>query len=89
LGCYTELKQNDQDDKRKTELLISLVIGSINQIEKILIKAPENLLDKVKNKIQLFDGDQTRFIYDSESELKKLEYRGFQVQVKLNCYYIS
>lgn len=76
LGCYTELKQNDQDDKRKTELLISLVIGSINQIEKILIKAPENLLDKVKNKIQLFDGDQTRFIYDSESELKKIRIQG-------------
>ncbi|WP_313035051.1 DEAD/DEAH box helicase [Acinetobacter sp.] len=76
LGCYNELKQEDHDDKRKTELLISLIIGSINQIENILIKAPDNLLDKVKNKIQLFDGDQTRFIYDSESDLKKIRIQG-------------
>ena len=76
LGCYINLKQEDQDDKRKTELLISLIIGSINQIENILIKAPDNLLDKVKNKIQLFDGDQTRFIYDSESDLKKIRIQG-------------
>lgn len=76
LDSYKELKQYNLDDKRKTELLISLIIGSINQIENILIKAPENLLDKVKNKIQLFDGDQTRFIYDSESDLKKIRIQG-------------
>ena len=63
LNEYFELKQNN-DDKRKTELLISLIIGSINQIDNISLKASDNLLDKVKNKIQLFDGDQTRFIYD-------------------------
>ncbi|WP_228277773.1 hypothetical protein [Acinetobacter haemolyticus] len=62
LDEYSELKQNG-DDKRKTELLISLIIGSINQIDSISIKASDNLLDKVKNKIQLFDGDQTRFIW--------------------------
>lgn len=76
LSEYSDLKQENPDDKRKTELLISLIIGSINQIENISIKAPENLLDKVKNKIQLFDGDQTRFIYDSESELKKIKIQG-------------
>ena len=75
LDGYSELKQNG-DDKRKTELLISLIIGSINQIDSISIKASDNLLDKVKNKIQLFDGDQTRFIYDSESDLKVIRIQG-------------
>ncbi|WP_284115353.1 DEAD/DEAH box helicase [Acinetobacter pittii] len=75
LNDYFELKQNN-DDKRKTELLISLIIGSINQIDNISLKASDNLLDKVKNKIQLFDGDQTRFIYDSESDLKMIRIQG-------------
>lgn len=75
LDEYFELKQNG-DDKRKTELLISLIIGSINQIDNIAIKPSDNLLDKVKNKIQLFDGDQTRFIYDSESDLKMIRIQG-------------
>lgn len=49
--------------KRKSELLISLLIGSINDIEKVGADIPETLLDKVKKNIILFDGDQTRFIY--------------------------
>lgn len=51
------------DLKRKNELLISLLIGSINNIETIGVNTPESLLEKVKNNIILFDGDQTRFIY--------------------------
>ncbi|HFX6294806.1 TPA: hypothetical protein ACIFCT_003479, partial [Acinetobacter baumannii] len=42
LNEYFELKQNN-DDKRKTELLISLIIGSINQIDNISLKASDNL----------------------------------------------
>jgi superfamily I DNA and RNA helicase len=49
--------------QRKSELLISLLIGSINDIEKIGVEVPETLLDRVKKNIMLFDGDQTRFIY--------------------------
>ncbi|WP_319591704.1 ATP-binding domain-containing protein [uncultured Draconibacterium sp.] len=49
--------------QRTNELLISLLIGSINDIEKIGAEIPETLLDKVKKNIILFDGDQTRFIY--------------------------
>ncbi|PLK45015.1 DEAD/DEAH box helicase [Emticicia sp. TH156] len=49
--------------QRKAELLISLLIGSINDIEKIGAEEPQNLLDKVKKNILLFDGEQTRFIY--------------------------
>ncbi|OQW67142.1 MAG: hypothetical protein BVN35_20680 [Proteobacteria bacterium ST_bin11] len=49
--------------KRKSELLISLLTGSINDIDKIGAEIPETLLEKVKKNIILFDGDQTRFIY--------------------------
>ena len=49
--------------KKRVELLISLLTGSINDIEKVKAEVPQNILDKIKQKIVLFDGDQTRFIY--------------------------
>ncbi len=52
-----------KDSKRKCELLISLLIGSINDIDKVGVKTPDTLLEKVKKNIILFDGEQTRFIY--------------------------
>ncbi len=48
---------------REIELLISLIIGSINDIEKIGNNAPKSLLEKVKQKIVLFDAKQSGFIY--------------------------
>lgn len=51
------------DLQRITELLISLLIGSINDIHKVGAKVPQTLLEKVKKNIILFDGEQTRFIY--------------------------
>ncbi|HJD29242.1 MAG TPA: DEAD/DEAH box helicase family protein, partial [Candidatus Blautia avicola] len=44
--------------------MISLLTGSINDIERTGIDYPETLLEKIKKKIILFDGDQTRFIFD-------------------------
>lgn len=52
-------------DQRKCELLISLLTGSINDIEKVKSETPATTLDKIKKKIVLFDGDQSRFIYNS------------------------
>jgi superfamily I DNA and RNA helicase len=49
--------------KRNIELLISLLTGSINDVEKVKADIPNNILDKIKQKIVIFDGDQTRFIY--------------------------
>lgn len=51
-------------NERIVELLISLLIGSINDINKIGAEVPETLLDKVKKKIVLFDGMQSRFIFE-------------------------
>lgn len=52
-------------DERKVELLISLLIGSINDIDSVGVEVPELLLDKIKKKIILFDGLQSRFIYEN------------------------
>lgn len=53
----------DSREKRRVRLLISLLIGSINDASKTGIEEPQSLLQKIKKKIVLFDGDQTRFIY--------------------------
>jgi len=53
----------DQKNIRRLELIVSLFIGSINDVSNIDLETPTEILDKVKQKIQLFDGDQTNFIY--------------------------
>jgi superfamily I DNA and RNA helicase len=54
---------NSPELERISELLISLLIGSINDINKVGATVPETILEKVKRNIILFDGEQTRFIY--------------------------
>jgi len=56
--------------KKRVELLISLLTGSINDIDKVKADVPENILDKIKQKIVLFDGDQTRFVYQQPQKNK-------------------
>jgi len=64
----------DKNNFRKCELLISLITGSINNIEKVGIEAPDTILEKIKHNIILFDGEQTRFIY------KKLPHKRISIQ---------
>lgn len=64
----------DPSRQRVCELLISLLTGSVNDIDRIKAEAPHTLLDKVKQKIQLFDGDQTRFVY------QKLDHSPVRIQ---------
>jgi superfamily I DNA and RNA helicase len=71
----SKLKLNSELDKKKLDLLISLFIGSINDIDRVKNDVPETALDKVKQKIQLFDGDQTRFIYENPKK-KKIRIQG-------------
>ena len=61
-----DLRLDDKKQQRRLDLLISLFIGSINKVTKDTLNEAKNLLEEVKNKIQLFDGDQTRFIYDQK-----------------------
>lgn len=69
IGDFLEKVQlTDSSSIKKAELVISLLIGSINDITRVKEEVPQTLLDKVKQKIQLFDGDQTRFIYQRSSK---------------------
>lgn len=52
-----------EDDVKKIDLLTSLATGSINDILRVSGRA-ENLLEKIKKRIILFDADQTKFIYE-------------------------
>ncbi len=73
-GFLDECKLEEENEKRQIELLISLSIGSINSINKLSDEVPVTLLDKVKQNITLFDGDQTRFIF------KKINKRRITIQ---------
>lgn len=67
----------DAEDYRTLDLLLSLFIGSVNDIKRVTTEEPDNILDKVKHKIQLFDSQQTRFIYEElEAEGKKITIQG-------------
>ncbi|MDA1780823.1 MULTISPECIES: DEAD/DEAH box helicase [Bacillus cereus group] len=63
-----QFKIEDKAKSRQIELLISLCIGSINHIDKITEELPETTLEKVKQNVILFDGDQTRFIFKKKND---------------------
>lgn len=72
-----EIAINEVEDFRTLDLLISLFIGSINEVDSITTDEPDNILDKVKHKILLFDGQQTRFIFEElEAEGKRITIQG-------------
>ncbi|MEC4156434.1 DEAD/DEAH box helicase [Providencia manganoxydans] len=54
----------EKKESRVVELIISLIVGSINDVSKINLET-NNLLDSVKSKIILFDTDQTSFVFKS------------------------
>ncbi|MDR0909742.1 MAG: ATP-binding domain-containing protein [Spirochaetaceae bacterium] len=60
------MRVDEPNDEKICDLVISLLTGSINDISRVQKNAPVTLLDKVKQKIILFDGDQTRFIYNQK-----------------------
>ena len=61
---------------RKADLLISLLTGSINDIDKVGVQQPETILEKVKKNIVLFDGEQTRFIFQNYAVKKMISVQG-------------
>jgi superfamily I DNA and RNA helicase len=50
-------------EARKGELILSLLTGSINDINRVDGDVPTSSLEQVKKNIVLFDGEQTRFIF--------------------------
>lgn len=73
----SEIKNNKLDgmDARKSELLISLLTGSINDINRVDGDIPENSLEQIKKNIILFDGEQTRFIFKKQDK-KRITIQG-------------
>lgn len=59
-----EHKLNDEKEKRDLEIIISLLTGSINDSERIKGEIPNTILEKIKKKIIIFDGQQSRFLYE-------------------------
>lgn len=62
---FDTLVPKKSSDKRLVDLITSLVIGSINDVEKINLE-PTTILETVKSKIVLFDTDQTSFVFKTE-----------------------
>lgn len=58
-----EHKLNNEKEKRDLEIIISLLTGSINDSERIKGEIPNTILEKIKKKIIIFDGQQSRFLY--------------------------
>ena len=72
------LKENrikDAELIRKGEILISLATGSINEAERLGEGIPDNVLDQIKRKIILFDGEQTKFVFDEPAK-KRITIQG-------------
>ncbi|ARD23252.1 DEAD/DEAH box helicase [Shewanella japonica] len=63
------LQLENPSDKRVADLLTSLVIGSINDVNRVNLDA-DNILDSIKSKIVLFDTDQTGFVFKMEASKK-------------------
>lgn len=60
---------------RRGDILISLATGSINEAERLGQGVPDNILDQIKRKIILFDGEQTKFIFD-EPKKRRITIQG-------------
>ena len=70
-----DIKIEDSKEKRTIDYLISLLIGSINDINRTGGDVPETLLDEIKKNIILFDGNQSRFMYSNINQ-KRITIQG-------------
>lgn len=71
---WNKLKASNLQEKKYTDLLVTLCTGSINDIKRVKAEVPTTLLDQVRQRILAFDADQTRFIYQElEKKLVKIQ----------------
>ncbi len=66
-----KIKLEDKSQYRRLELVITLFIGSINDVSNLSLDKSESIIQRVKQKIQVFDGEQTRFIYENYEDAGK------------------
>lgn len=69
----------DEVDSRVSNLIISLLTGSINnvsELDKDLFSKKQTLLESIKNRIMLFDTNQTKFVYNEDSRAPIIRIQG-------------
>lgn len=69
----------DEVDSRVSNLIISLLTGSINnvsELDKDLFSKKQTLLESIKNRIMLFDTNQTKFVYNEDSKSPIIRIQG-------------
>ena len=59
-----DYKIKNLEDKKRSEIVISLLLGSINDPEKITDLVPKGIIEKVKQRIVIFDAYQLKFLYN-------------------------
>ena len=73
-SIFNDTKIIDKKTLRISDILTSLLTGSINNNENIEMEVNDTVLDKLKQKITLFDGEQTKFIYEVlEKKVTKIQ----------------
>lgn len=75
------LQENKLDEvkSRVSNLIISLLTGSINNIselDKELFSQEQTLLESIKNRIMIFDTNQTKFVYNEDSKSPIIRIQG-------------
>lgn len=79
---FTHLLQEnklDEVNSRVSNLIISLLTGSINnvsELDKELFSQEQTLLESIKNRIMLFDTNQTKFVYNEDSKSPIIRIQG-------------
>ena len=66
---YDEFKITDFIERRKVKAIISLIIDSQNEADRIFnLQNDSSLVEKVKSRIRIFDGEQTRFLFNEPNK---------------------
>ena len=79
ISCIVRENKLSDIDSRLVNLIISLLTGSINDISKISkesFEIEQTLLESVKNRIMLFDTNQTRFVYQEDENKDIIRIQG-------------
>jgi len=61
---------------RLSQLITTLITGSVNDINHVGVEVPEDRIEKIRKKIIVFDADQTKFIYENLSLKKTIRIQG-------------
>lgn len=72
---FSKIKIDEPEEKKLSAIFVALCTGSVNDLSRVKKEVPQTLLQKVKQKIQLFDADQTRFIYQHLDQ-KRIKIQG-------------